>query len=109
MDDIVPSFDRLCFCGHTHLPGVFFRNDNGNWGFVTPEACGHQYDASSEKTIYNVGSVGQSRDSSSSACFVLHDDNRITFRRVDYDKTIKKINANHDFDNFLGKMLGQGR
>jgi len=40
-----------------------------------------------DKTIVNVGSVGQPRDGNPASCYVLYDDDRrtITFRRVSYD------------------------
>ena len=111
MDDIAEGFDRLCFCGHTHLPGIFFRDQAGKWNYMTPEECDHQYVVGEGKTICNVGSVGQPRDADPRSSYVLLDDGKITFRRVDYDidQTITKIKGDDDFHDFLGDRLHEGR
>ena len=111
MSEIAECFDRLCFCGHTHLPGIFFRGETDDWKFVTPEQCNHEYEITGRKTICNVGSVGQPRDSDPRACYVLHDETKISFRRVSYDveQTIAKIKNDDDFDDFLGDRLRSGR
>jgi diadenosine tetraphosphatase ApaH/serine/threonine PP2A family protein phosphatase len=61
--------------------------------------------------MVNVGSVGQPRDGDSRACYVILEDDLVTFRRVNYpfDKTIEKIYNTPELDNFLGDRLREGR
>lgn len=59
MNAVAALFGSLCFCGHTHIPGIFRHNMSGNcWEYVTPEECGYKYPIAQEKLICNVGSVG---------------------------------------------------
>lgn len=105
-------FDRIplyCFQGHTHIPGVFtFSRD-----FITPEECGYEYRLTGEKTMFNVGSVGQPRDNDPRACYVILDDatHTVHYRRVDYpfEQTAQKIYAIPSLDNMLGDRLRSGR
>jgi predicted phosphodiesterase len=63
-------FDRIplyCFQGHTHIPGVFTEGNE----FITPEECSHVFPLTREKTMINVGSVGQPRDSDPRACYAI--------------------------------------
>ena len=64
-----------------------------------------------EKCLVNVGSVGQPRDGNPLSCYVLLDDDIVHFRRVAYDreKTIEKIYAIAELDDFLGDRLREGR
>ncbi|MFW5857875.1 MAG: metallophosphoesterase family protein [Planctomycetota bacterium] len=103
------KFDRYCFVGHTHLPGVFEPGRR----FEKPEEMLmniFMLDADS-KAIVNVGSVGQPRDRNPDACYVLFDGDSVVFRRVAYDvkKTAKKIKANPMLDDWLGDRLLEGR
>ena len=61
--------------------------------------------------MVNVGSVGQPRDSDRRACYVVLTDEKIAFRRVDYDieKTVEKIYNIPELDNMLGDRLREGR
>ena len=61
--------------------------------------------------MINVGSVGQPRDGDPRACYVVVDDETVTFHRVAYDieKTAAKIHAIADLDNSLGDRLLEGR
>jgi len=65
----------------------------------------------SQKALVNIGSVGQPRDTNPDACYVILDDKRVIFRRVEYDvdATIKKICGIPQLDNFLGDRLREGR
>ena len=64
-----------------------------------------------EKTMVNVGSVGQPRDGDPRSCYVVLEDGVVNFRRVSYemDKTIQKIYDTPELDNFLGDRLREGR
>ena len=111
MNEIAQCFDRMCFCGNTHLPGIFVQSANGRWTHQTPEECGHQWTIDDRKTICNVGSVGQPRDDNPLACYVLHEGQQITFRRVEYDiaTTVQKIKNLEDFDDMFAERLLKGR
>lgn len=72
--DAVANFalvDWLCFCGHSHRPGVVA--DDFCWS--TPEELkDNRYVLRPGfKTIVNVGSVGQPRDKHPEACYVIFD------------------------------------
>jgi predicted phosphodiesterase len=107
MERIFALVERYCFQGHTHVPGIFTENLQ----FHSPEEIEYTYRLDGRKTLCNVGSVGQPRDGDWRACYILLDDDTITFRRVEYDieTTIKKIYAIPDLENFLGDRLRDGR
>ena len=58
-----------------------------------------------------MGSVGQPRDGDPRSCYVVLEDELVSYRRVDYDreKTIKKIYDTPELDNFLGDRMREGR
>ena len=64
-----------------------------------------------EKSLVNVGSVGQPRDGDWRSCYVILDENRLFFQRVEYDleTTVAKIHAIEELDNFLGDRLRDGK
>ncbi len=110
MDALFDRIERYCFQGHTHIPGVF----TGSGEFITPEECDFHFPLTGEKTMFNVGSVGQPRDSDSRACYaIVHegDDPMVEFRRVEYplDVTVEKIYGVASLDNMLGDRLRSGR
>jgi len=111
MDAVTPLFGSLCFCGHTHLAGIFRRNSARDcWEHMTPEECGYEYSITEEKLICNVGSVGQPRDNDPRASYVLFGPGTISFRRVEYDidRTIQKMLDEGD-GGFDGQRLHDGR
>jgi diadenosine tetraphosphatase ApaH/serine/threonine PP2A family protein phosphatase len=105
------AYDRICFVGHTHIPGIFEEQGPGKWQFICPEECESEYFVKDHRIIGNVGSVGQPRDLDDRACYVLFDGERIQFRRVEYDyePTIRKIYAIPELIDFLGDRLREGR
>jgi len=107
MEKIFALVEHYCFQGHTHVPGVFTEGLN----FFSPEEIGFQFELSSEKALVNVGSVGQPRNGDPRASYVVLNDGQLSFRRVEYDveKTIEKIYAIPELDNFLGDRLRDGR
>lgn len=107
LERLFALIDHYSFQGHTHVPGVFTEGGN----FFSPEDIGHEYHIGQEKLMINVGSVGQPRDGDPRSCYVVQDDDLIRFRRVAYplDKTINKIYAVPELDNFLGDRLRDGR
>ncbi len=104
---IFERFEKLCFVGHTHVPGVFLEGPD----FYSPEELDYKFELTDEKAVINVGSVGQPRDRDPRSSFVLVSDTHIEFVRVPYDvqTTRKKVEAIPELDNFLGTRLLDGR
>ncbi len=104
---IFERIDKLCFVGHTHVPGVFLEGPD----FYSPDELDNKFDFTDEKALINVGSVGQPRDRDPRSSFVIVGDTSIEFVRLmyDVDTTVKKIEAVEELDNFLGTRLLDGR
>lgn len=104
---IFERFEKLCFVGHTHVPGVFLEGPD----FFSPDELNNKYELSDEKAVINVGSVGQPRDRDLRSSFVLLSETHVEFVRVmyDVDTTVKKVEAVPELDNFLGARLLDGR
>ncbi len=106
---LMSRFEKVCFQGHTHIPGVFTESGS----FIAPEEQDHFFQFNSEKCMVNVGSVGQPRDGNPRSCFVVLDteEKSIRFHRVEYDtdETRRKIYDIPDLDNMLGDRLMTGR
>lgn len=98
---------RVCFQGHTHVPGVFTHD----FRFLRPDEIGYKFTLPTTKTMVNVGSVGQPRDGDPRSCYVIQEGDQIEYRRVSYDveATVAKIEAEPELDNFLGYRLREGR
>ncbi len=107
LEKIFALISRHAFQGHTHVPGVFTES----YEFFSPEELDHQYRLTEKKVMINVGSVGQPRDGDPRSCYVVLEDDLVTFRRVEYpfEETAKKIHDVPDLDNFLGDRLRDGR
>jgi predicted phosphodiesterase len=73
-------FPRWAFVGHTHLPGVFTEDRR----FVSA-AASPVFTLTGQRALVNVGSVGQSRDGDPRACYVLWEEDRVAFQRLEYD------------------------
>jgi len=100
---------RWAFVGHTHFPGVV--EDDGDMFIMVddlPDAC---YPLSERKAIINVGSVGQPRDHDIRSCYVIIENNLVTWQRVEYDveSTVAKINAHPILDEHSAYRLRLGR
>ncbi|MCX7818141.1 MAG: metallophosphoesterase family protein [Kiritimatiellae bacterium] len=74
---------RLIFIGHTHVPAVFILRD----GHVEPAPAHDQPLDPHLRYLINVGSVGDPRDGSSAAAYVMFDDAAgwLEFRRCAFD------------------------
>jgi len=110
LNKLMQVFDLVrgvCFVGHTHLPGVFTET----YEFLTPSQLGHKITIGDRKLIVNVGSVGQPRDLDPRACYVTVDGREVRWHRVPYDykKTMAKIQAIDELDEFLATRLAEGR
>ena len=107
MDTLFGLISKYCFQGHTHIPGIF----TSQMEFITPDDCGYKYRLRDEKTMINVGSVGQPRDNDPRCCYVIYDGDYVIFRRLEYpiDAVREKIYAVDSLDNMLGDRLQAGR
>jgi len=107
LEKLFALVERACFQGHTHVPGIFTSAGR----FQSPSDAGMHYVLGAEKAMINVGSVGQPRDSDPRACYVVLDDDVVSYRRVEYavDITAAKIYAIPELDNHLGDRLKEGR
>lgn len=104
---IFDRFEKLCFVGHSHVPGVFLEGPD----FFTPDELHGKHELSDEKAIINVGSVGQPRDRDPRSSFVVLGPEAVEFVRVAYDveTTIRKVQSIPELDPFLGSRLREGR
>jgi diadenosine tetraphosphatase ApaH/serine/threonine PP2A family protein phosphatase len=112
MERIFALVERYCFQGHTHVPGIFTEQAPDDlYQFNSPEEIELTHKLDNRKTLCNVGSVGQPRDGDWRACYILLDGDTIRYRRVEYDidKTVSKIYAVPELENFLGDRLRDGR
>ena len=107
IEKILGLVEHVCFQGHTHVPGVFTEA----LSFYSPDELNDRYVMEKQKAMINVGSVGQPRDCDPRSCYVILEDELVSFRRVEYplERTIEKIYAIDDLDNFLGDRLREGR
>jgi diadenosine tetraphosphatase ApaH/serine/threonine PP2A family protein phosphatase len=101
------KFEKLCFVGHTHVPGVFLEGPD----FYSPDELDYRFELTDEKAIINVGSVGQPRDRDLRSSFVILTDTHVEFIRLmyDVDTTVRKVEQIDALDNFLGTRLLDGR
>ncbi|MCW5766175.1 MAG: metallophosphoesterase family protein [Phycisphaeraceae bacterium] len=128
LSTIFERVQRVCFVGHTHVPGVFTDEPD----FYPPgELTASTYNFSdSEKAIINVGSVGQPRDFDPRASYVIvyapgeqgqpgasgetpniGPIGGVQFIRLPYDveSTARKIKAIPQLSDWLGDRLFEGR
>lgn len=107
LERIFSLIEGQCFQGHTHVPGVFTVDGR----FLSPQELGQGGSLANGRLMVNVGSVGQPRDHDPRSCYVILEDGRFRFRRVAYpfERTIEKIYAIPELDNFLGDRLRDGR
>ncbi len=98
---------RLCFVGHSHVPGVYPESG----GYLPIRELPDGYLLADDRAIVNIGSVGQPRDGDPRACFATFDGERVRFHRVEYDHaaTAAKIRAIESLPDYLADRLGQGR
>jgi diadenosine tetraphosphatase ApaH/serine/threonine PP2A family protein phosphatase len=110
MEEIFSLIKRICFCGHTHEPGVFTEDMK----FYPPRAFANKVKLSDGRKYYvNIGSVGQPRDRDTRCCYVIWDPEALVveFRRVEYDyrKTMERIFAIKAIPKRFGERLEVGR
>jgi diadenosine tetraphosphatase ApaH/serine/threonine PP2A family protein phosphatase len=110
LEAIFERVERVALVGHTHVPGVFSDEPD----FYPPTELGETRTyrfIDGEKSIVNVGSVGQPRDYDPRASYVILSPGQVEFIRVEYDikATADKIHAIPELNNFLGDRLFEGR
>ncbi len=105
--DIFDHMDKVCFVGHTHLPGIMTTEPR----FLFPEEMDEECSVGDKKLVVNLGSVGQPRDGDKRASYVEYDGERVFFRRVeyDYDMTVAKVLMQSGLDERCGTRLMVGR
>jgi predicted phosphodiesterase len=88
------NFDeRLCFIGHTHIPGIF--SQQGSVKSITRE----------EQFLVNVGSVGQPRDRNPMLAFGIFDSSTWDYRLIRSEYNIEQA-AEKIFKAGLPRELG---
>ena len=99
--------DRLCFHGHTHVPGVFHVEH----GTITHDYR-HGPLGVAAPALVNPGSVGQPRDGDPDASYGIWDTEASTFefRRVPYDReAVKRAILDSELPPRLAFRLDFGR
>ncbi len=109
MEEIFDLIERVCFVGHSHIPGVY--TEDCRYGSPTKLRNSTYKLPQGKKTLINVGSVGQPRDGDPRPSFVTFDGTQVKFHRVEYDieTTIEKIYAEERLPNYLADRLLVGR
>lgn len=77
------SKTRLCFVGHSHMPGIFYCADDA----MKRAKRGKVKIDPDKKYVVNIGSIGQPRDGDPRASYCIYDssENTIEIKRVAYD------------------------
>jgi predicted phosphodiesterase len=107
MTDIFGQIEKVCYVGHTHVPGVFTEQGQ----FFLSGAINNRFSMDSGKYLINVGSVGQPRDNDNRASYVTIEANTVVWHRVPYpvEKTIGKIHAEPGLPAYLADRLKEGK
>lgn len=108
LQQIFEMFPRLCFVGHTHQPGVITEE----YRFLKPTDFNYTFELEkNKKYLFNTGSVGQPRDGDNRSCYILMDDDKITYCRIPYDFKITKdkILKTNALSQYFGERLEVGK
>jgi diadenosine tetraphosphatase ApaH/serine/threonine PP2A family protein phosphatase len=78
---------RQTFCGHVHVPALYYLGPAGNLAEFTPVAGVGIPLLRRRRWLAVIGAVGQPRDHNAAACYALLDDERdmLSYARVPYD------------------------
>ncbi|MGP0092422.1 MAG: metallophosphoesterase family protein [Xanthobacteraceae bacterium] len=78
---------RQTFCGHVHVPALYYLGPTGKLAEFTPVAGVGIPLLRRRQWLAVIGAVGQPRDHNAAACYALLDDERdvLSFARVPYD------------------------
>lgn len=99
---------RFCFHGHSHIPGVFFRNKQGDGFNDATHLSLRGYD----QALICPGSIGQPRSGKQGAEFGVFDREELQWRshRLNYDvEHVMDVMRDNGFPSQLITRLGQGR
>jgi predicted phosphodiesterase len=100
---------RLCFHGHSHMPGMFVRTKSHLDQHISDTKVSlHAY----KQMLVCPGSIGQPRNGCPDSQFAIYDreQQEVTFMTLPYniEPTIQKM-RNHDFPEILWKRLLEGK
>ncbi len=102
----------VCFVGHTHVPTIFARHEDGKIEFQRGKPGQMLQLKPGSRYIVNPGSVGQPRDGDPRAAYAVWDTKAgtIRFNRVEYDvaATQQKMRA-AGLPDMLAERLAFGR
>ena len=115
MDDIFAApLDvawKVCFTGHTHCPGVFVQDQP--YRYYDPRSISNELSIADlpRRGIVNVGSVGQPRDGDRRSSYVVLEDNRVRFKRLEYDvqRTVDRFRQCPGLPEYLARRLEEGK
>ncbi len=104
---IFARMERICFVGHTHVPGVMMEEPR--WHGV--KKLGYEWEFGPGKQIINLGSVGQPRDRDPRASYLEMNEHGCRWHRVEYDieAVVQKVKGIDRLDDRNGLRLLQGR
>jgi len=102
--------EKICFVGHSHLPGIYYIDDLQH--NVTETSDFMQVNAAGKGAIINIGSVGQPRDGNATSSFCVYDSDVIPpakIIRLGYDVKVagEKI-INVGLPRFFAVRLEKG-
>jgi predicted phosphodiesterase len=69
--DIFAAIEWICFCGHSHRPGV--ATDDFRWVVPSDINAGGYVLRRGAKAVINIGSVGQPRDGIPASCYCIYE------------------------------------
>ena len=105
---------KICFFGHTHMPGGFRKNIGGGQTEIIYTDFSGRLDIKTEegyRYLINVGSTGQPRDGFPFACVSVYDTetNVLNLHRIEYplEITRKKI-IERGLPSVLARRIAQG-
>ena len=101
---------RVCFVGHSHVPGIFYEDGR----FYRPKNTEGPYDLgdlSTTRAIVNIGSVGQPRDGDPRLSYAIFDGQHVSFVRLEYDvaQAQADIRGVRELPDYLAERLGRGQ
>ena len=99
---------KICFIGHTHLPGVFSKDSKGGINYIYKKEI-ELYD--NHIYIVNVGSIGQPRDGNPCGCFCLFDERHFIVRFIRFEYNVKEAQIeilSKGLPQILAQRLGGG-
>ncbi len=104
---------KICFFGHTHMPGGFRKKPDGNTEIIRTDFSGRLEVRIEDGFSYliNVGSAGQPRDGFPFSCAAIYDNekNTVVLHRIEYplEITRKKI-IERGLPSVLARRIVQG-